>query len=279
MVTTTLRPLSVVGRQATIQAWTGGAGEPLVLIQYFRRSTRQHAVHLIPRFVDAGFTVVAVDPRAIGGNSGRLAGLTYHDLAADVAAVVRQEELGPVHLFATAAAAMVARCLAADSSELVRSLILTGPGAVGEPFPRQPDPDALEMYRKIFFGPPFDSEDRRRAIQSAAYSTASGVEAEVHDYELRELDTIEFLQLVAATPVSDYWHGGKAPMLVLQGLDDRICHFENSRALRDEFPDRVKLVEIPRAGHIVVNECPDVVVQETVRFVRSELVRSRLPAS
>jgi pimeloyl-ACP methyl ester carboxylesterase len=80
---------------------------------------------------------------------------------------------------------------------------------------------------------------------------------------------------VAAIPIADYWSGGSAPMLVLQGSDDRICHRNNSRALRDEFPDRVKLVEIPQAGHLLVNEQPDAVAREVVAFTRSEFVTAR----
>jgi pimeloyl-ACP methyl ester carboxylesterase len=147
-------------------------------MQYLRRATREHFRKVIPRLEASGFSVLAVDPRAIGGNPGSLAGITYHELAADVARAIHAQARGPVHVVATAAAALVARCLAQDAPELVRSLVLTGPGAVGEPFPRQPDPAALATYRKIFFGPAFDSEERRQAIQDAGYSPASGARAE-----------------------------------------------------------------------------------------------------
>ena len=70
------------------------------------------------------------------------------------------------------------------------------------------------------------------------------------------------------TPLSDWWHGGEGPMLVVQGSDDRTAPPANGRALASEFPDRVRLVDLPRAGHGLVVEQPDAVTQAILNWLR-----------
>jgi pimeloyl-ACP methyl ester carboxylesterase len=62
-----------------------------------------------------------------------------------------------------------------------------------------------------------------------------------------------------STPVDSWWGGGGAPMLVLQGLHDVIAPVENGRSLKQDYPDRVTLVEFPDLGHSMARERPDLV--------------------
>jgi len=50
------------------------------------------------------------------------------------------------------------------------------------------------------------------------------------------------------TPLKEWWAGGSAPMLVVQGTKDVVAVPENARRFAAEFPDRVTVVEIPHAG-------------------------------
>ena len=56
------------------------------------------------------------------------------------------------------------------------------------------------------------------------------------------------------TPLKEWWAGGSAPMLVVQGMEDVVAVPENAKRLASEFPDRVTLVEIPKAGHALLPE-------------------------
>src|SRR5215831_19320553 len=78
-----------------------------------------------------------------------------------------------------------------------------------------------------------------------------------------------FFAADAATPVSEWWSGGRAPILVIQGLDDIVAPPANGRALRDQFADRVKLVEIPNGGHALLFEQPETVAAEVVAFLKA----------
>jgi hypothetical protein len=51
-----------------------------------------------------------------------------------------------------------------------------------------------------------------------------------------------------ATPLADWWAGGTALILVVQGLDDRRAPPGNGWVLRDQIGARVRVVDIPRRG-------------------------------
>ena len=65
----------------------------------------------------------------------------------------------------------------------------------------------------------------------------------------------------------EWWTGGNAPLLVIQGLDDTAAPPGNGHALRDQLGERVQVVDIPRAGHFVIVEQPDRVVAAVTDFI------------
>jgi len=65
----------------------------------------------------------------------------------------------------------------------------------------------------------------------------------------------------------EWWSGGNAPLLVIQGLDDIIAPPGNGHALQDQLGERVQVVDIPRAGHFVIVEQPDRVVAAVTDFI------------
>jgi len=73
-----------------------------------------------------------------------------------------------------------------------------------------------------------------------------------------------------STPLDDWWEGGTAPLLVVQGLDDRRALPGNGRALRDQMGARVRLVEMPRAGHLALLEQPQAVADAVIAFLRQQ---------
>ncbi len=71
-----------------------------------------------------------------------------------------------------------------------------------------------------------------------------------------------------ATLMADWWVGGTAPLLVVQGLDDRRAPPGNGWALRDQVGDRVRVVDTPQAGHFLVLEQPHAVAEAVIAFLR-----------
>jgi pimeloyl-ACP methyl ester carboxylesterase len=70
------------------------------------------------------------------------------------------------------------------------------------------------------------------------------------------------------TPVEDWWPGGSKPMLVIQGLHDRTAPPTNGYALCEEFGERVRLVDLPDAGHGLVVEQPELIAAAIDDWVR-----------
>jgi pimeloyl-ACP methyl ester carboxylesterase len=69
-----------------------------------------------------------------------------------------------------------------------------------------------------------------------------------------------------STPVESWWTGGKAPMLVLQGTHDVIAPPRNGWSLKQDYPDRITLVEFADLGHAMVRERPDLIANAIVSW-------------
>lgn len=245
---------------AVVSFWTlGNSGDTVVLLPAGGRSGGDFDV-LAGLLVRAGFSTAAVEFRGIGASTGSLEGITLHDLAADVARVIESLGRGPAHVVGHAFGNRVARCLAADYPDLVRSVTLLAAGGLVPPEPQAlaamtrlqradlPERERLEAVRTAFFSPSSDPTVWRNGWWRDA--TTSQVAA------------------ANATPREDWWDGGQAPLLVIQGLDDRVAPPANGHALRDRLGDRVRLVDLPDAGHALLVERPHEIAEAMITFIR-----------
>jgi pimeloyl-ACP methyl ester carboxylesterase len=62
--------------------------------------------------------------------------------------------------------------------------------------------------------------------------------------------------------------GGSAPILVLQGTEDVVAVPENSDNLAKEFPNRVRVIQISKAGHAMLPEQPDLIAAPILDKIR-----------
>jgi pimeloyl-ACP methyl ester carboxylesterase len=244
---------------ATIRTVVRGAGDLIVLVPSRGRGSEDFD-NLSERLVAAGYQVLLPEPRGIGGSTGPLDNITYHDLAADIAAVIRAIGAGPATIVGHAFGTRIARTLAADHPNLVRQLILL---AVAGPIPRSRDiADATDRV----FDPTVPQAERRDAVARAFF--AKGNDSRPwHDgwhFEAAQAQRASD----ARTPLPEWWSGGSAPILVLQGAQDLVTPPENARRLVREFPDRVTLVEISGAGHAMLPEQPLRIADEILAYLR-----------
>ena len=237
-----------------------GAGQTVVLLPGLGGDASAFT-DLTQALADAGFRTVAINPRGVDASVGPLEQLTLHDLAADIAGVIEALDAAPAHLLGRAFGNRVARCVAADRPDLVRSVILLAAGGLVAP-----DPEAQAALQRAL-RQDIPEAERLEALQMALFSPASTP-------NLSALGTprpaVAAAQTAAsrATPLADWWTGGTAPLLVVQGLDDRLAPPGNGRALRDQLGERVSLVEIPNAGHALLVEQPTVVTEAIIAFLR-----------
>ena len=233
---------------ATIHVALKGSGEPVVLIPSRGRGVEDFD-DLSARLAQAGYQAILPEPRGIGGSTGPLDAITYHDLASDVAATIQSVARQPVTIVGHAFGSRVARTVAADHPNLVKQLILLAPaGAV-------PRSVAIERITTRFWETTLDPEDRLAAIRQAFFAAGNDHRAWAEGWHFDVARAQRASD--ARTPLHEWWAGGSAPMLILQGTDDLIVLPENAERLAAEFPQRVTLVKIAHSGHALLPEQPD----------------------
>jgi len=117
---------------ATLSVDLCGTGEAVVLLPSWARGTPDFA-DLMATLAESGFRAIAVNPRGIEGSTGALNGITVHDLAADVAGVLEALDAVPAHIIGHAFGNRIARCLATDRPELVKTVTLLAAGGLVAP--------------------------------------------------------------------------------------------------------------------------------------------------
>ncbi len=214
----------------------------------------------LPPLASEGLRPMALNPRGVGATVGSLEGLTMHDLASDVAGVIEQLDVGPVHVLGHGFGNRVARCLDADRPDLVEGLILLGAGG------QVPgDPEAIQALARLY-EPGLTDEETAVALQTALFAPGSDASVWV---DLPLFPEVHRAQSAAnqETPKEEWLFGGTSPMLIIQGRHDRLAPPENGRWLRERLGERVELVELADSGHALLPEQTADVVAAITNFV------------
>jgi len=263
-----MEKLYVKAGEATLEVLAWGSGEALVMVPSSGRGATDFTA-LAERLARDGFRPLAVSLRGIEGSTGPLKGLTLHTLAADVGRVVEDLVGGPAHILGHALGNTVVRCLAADRADLVRSVVLVAAGGlvppeagVGPPFQRcfqldLPAAQRVQAVREAFFASGNDASVWLGGWWPEAHHA--------HGVALR------------ATPREDWWEAGTAPLLAIQGLEDRLAPPANGHALRLAAGDRVQVVDLPKAGHALLPEQPEAIAALVVAFLKRQSPKGGSP--
>ncbi|WP_319824063.1 alpha/beta hydrolase [Thalassovita sp.] len=240
-----------------------GANVPtLCLIASTGRGPEDFA-HLAEVLSRGGLRVVLPWPRGTGGSEGPLEGITFHDLAADAAAVLDSEagEGGAV-VVGHAYGCWIARTVAQDRPELVDGIILLAAGGGKWPddlskaidvamAPEAPEADRLAALRRGFFA---EGHDPRRWLEGWHPALVVAQRA-----------------ARAATERDSWWPSGTAPILDIVGLQDPF-RAEGSRDFYvKEFTPRVELITVDGASHALPDEKPDEVGALMIDWVKALL--------
>jgi pimeloyl-ACP methyl ester carboxylesterase len=248
---------------SSIQYFSRGEGETIVMLPG-GTLTVGYLDGLAEALVKEGYRVVGINFRGSGKSTGPSEGVTLQTNADDVVGVIQDLKLGPVHVVGEDFGNRVARMLAASHPELTRSVILLGPGGK---FP--PKPAALRA-EKIAFNP---KSTEAEVLAAFSYFVASSADsARVWALLKPSVDTkaggIE-MAAMKATPLKVWWAPpGKTKYLILQGAEDQIAPTENGVDLKKEMGDRVTLITVPGAGHLLPLEQPEKTVPPMIRFIQ-----------
>jgi pimeloyl-ACP methyl ester carboxylesterase len=233
-------------------------GKSMVLLPSSSRDSEDFAP-LAGRFADAGFLVLRPQPRGMCGSSGPMDGLTLHDFARDVAAVIAQQANGLPFVLGHAFGQWVGRCLAADHPALVRGVILAAAAArhthpsLREALsrcanPALPQPERLAALRLAFFAPDHEPRPWLRNWHGEAGRVQRAASS--------------------ATPQAEWWGAGSALVLDLQAALDPWRPRSTINDIRDDLgPDRVTVQVVPDASHALIPEQPEAVVRAVAEWI------------
>jgi pimeloyl-ACP methyl ester carboxylesterase len=248
-----------------------GRGEAVVLLASLARPASDFN-ELVANLNDAGFRTLAIEARGIGWSTG--AGLfgarTFHDLAADIADVLEHAGFAAaerVHVVGHAFGNRVARTFAMDYPRRVQTLTLVAAGGQARiPFRIQ---GALLVATAGFLPDGMREREMRRAF------FAEGNEIPDHWKVGWNFPAgLAQIRANASTRSEEFWRGGDAPMLILQGEEDPVAPPEAAgAALAAEFPERVTLVRIPGASHALLPERPEQIHEAVITFLRDHSAR------
>jgi len=248
----------VAAGDARIEVIAEGAG-PLVVLLPSRGRDSEDYDEVASGIAKPGYRVLRPQPRGTGASTGPMKGLTLHDFARDVAAVIGHAGGGPAVVAGHAFGNWVARMTAADHPRLVRGVIIHA--AAAKTYPRTlseavtkcadltlADSERLEYLRSTFFAPGHD-----------ASVWLKGWYPEVNESQFAA---------GRATRQEEWWGAGTAPLLDLQAALDPFKPRETTNELTDEFGERVTVAVIPDASHALIPEQPAAVVAAIVGWMR-----------
>jgi pimeloyl-ACP methyl ester carboxylesterase len=131
-----------------IEVLSQGTGPVLVLLPSLGRSGEDYEA-VAAMLVSQGFRVVRPQPRGIGRSKRPMDGLNMHDLAADVASAIENENKGAVIVVGHAFGNFVARQVAADRPDLVRGVVVAAASSGKVPPGSAEKPIGPEMRQAI----------------------------------------------------------------------------------------------------------------------------------
>ena len=250
MVSSSQKSERVGGSGIEIETYVDGQGPAIVILPSYGRGSAGDFDDITDRLVGAGWKVLRPQPRGIKGSQGPMSGVTFHDLAGDVARCIRALSDGPAVLLGHAFGQALSRLVTTDHPQLVKAVILAAAEAshvpeeiAKTPFiagdTSSPESDRLAALRTAFFAPNHDA----RIWLDGWYP-----------------ETLKMQHSAAATvPSSEYWACGSVPLLELIGEYDPFIPKEYWQEMRGQFGERVTATVIKDASHALFPEQPDAV--------------------
>jgi pimeloyl-ACP methyl ester carboxylesterase len=206
-----------------------------------------------------GFRVLRPQPRGIGQSKGPMTGITLHDFANDVAAVIRHYG-GSAVIVGHAYGNWVARMTATDHPALVRGVVIAA--AASKQYP--PELSVAVGKSGDLSLPP---EERLPYIQTTFFAPGHDASIWLDGWhpEASEAQRIA----AAGTRQAEWWTTGMAPILDLQADSDPFHPIAKMNELRDELGERVSVAVIRDASHALLPEQPRAVVEAIARWIRA----------
>jgi pimeloyl-ACP methyl ester carboxylesterase len=238
---------------------------PLIVMLPSRGRGAEDFDGVADELVKAGFRVLRPQPRGAALSRGPMQNLSLHDLASDVAAVIRNAgDGGPAIIVGHAFGSWVARMTAVDHPDLVRGVVMAAAAAKAYPAGFGGAQELSEAVRKASdFALPVN--ERLKYLRLAFFAPTSDANIWLQGWH----PAADEVQLAAgrATKQSEWWSGGTVPVLDLQGALDPFRPRATMNEMREEFGERTSVVVIPQASHALIPEQPAAVAAAILDWI------------
>jgi pimeloyl-ACP methyl ester carboxylesterase len=242
----------------------GEGSGPLVVLLPSRGRDSEDFDAVAAGLATAGFRVLRPQPRGAGQSTGPMQSLTLHDFAHDVATVIQQAGGGPAVIVGHAFGNWVGRMTAVDYPRLVRGVVIVA--AAAEAYPAG-FPGAKELSSAVSKAgdPALLDTERLGYLRTAFFAPGNDPSAWLQGWH----PAVDEAESAAgrATRQSEWWPGGTAPLLDLQGALDPFKPRTMMNEIRDEFGERAQIVVIPNASHALMPEQPAAVVEAIAKWI------------
>lgn len=238
------------------------SGETILIMPSLARGARDFdALALL--LASSGYRIISVDPRGIGQGwapATSLLNVTLHTYAADLRAVIGHFGLDKVHVLGHAFGNRVARTLAVDYPDLVKTVILCACGGGTPPLdvtlgltelclPTTSAAQVRANTKKIFFAPGNDPSPWYLGWYPLGGATEQ--------------------RATQLTPFGSIEGGGDKPILIIQGLNDIVAPPAVGHGLATKYGARITVHDIANAGHAMIIEQTTHVASIIVRYLRT----------
>jgi pimeloyl-ACP methyl ester carboxylesterase len=237
---------------------------PLIVLLPSRGRAAEDFDEVAAGMAKAGFRVLRPQPRGAGGSRGPMEGLSLHDFARDTAAVIRHEGGDAAVIVGHAFGNWVARMTAVDHPQLVRGVVIVAAAAKAYPAGFAGAKELSEAVRKSGDMGLSDTE-RLNYLRLAFFAPGNDAGVWLKGW-YPQVDEAQFAA-GRATKQSEWWSGGTAPLLDLQGALDPFKPHAVMNETREEFGERATVVVIPDASHALIPEQPEAVVAAIVGWI------------
>lgn len=255
--TTSDRTVAVCGEARALRVRSAGEGRPVVMVPSLGRSSDDFA-HLAAALRAAGHRTLLVDPPGIASPLPSRPARDLHEAACDLWEAIDGCGLDEVALVGHAYGNRLVRAASVAHPHRVSALVLLACGGRFEP--------AAEVWASLArcFDEGLSPPDHRSAVASTFF--APGNDPSGWDDGWWPLVAAQQAAAVGATDQAEIWAGGTAPLLVVQGAQDRVAVPANARDLGARRPDTT-VVTIDRCGHAMLPERPDAIADAVVAFL------------
>lgn len=256
----TRRSEMVSAGASLIETYVDGRGAAVVLLPSYGRDAGVDFDPLTAVLTGSGYRVLRSQPRGVARSTGPMAGVTFEDMAGDVAAVIDELADGPAVILGHAFGNFVARAAAVHHPDKVAAVVLAAasgkhvaPQVASAPLraadPSLPETARLDALRLAFFAPGHDASPWLTGWHPQTLAM--------------QVDCAQ------RADVSRYWGAGNVPVLEIIAALDPFHRRDEWGDLRACYGERITTTVVEDASHALFPEQPGAVAEAVLGYLRA----------